>query len=449
MDSILFSLLIQIILIALNAVFACAEIALLNANEMRTAQLAQKKNKKAIKLQKLTETPAKFLATIQVAITLSGFLGSAFAAENFAGELVSLVKKPGWSIPLADSTLHTIAVVLITLILSYFTLVFGELVPKRLAMKKADKLALALVSLVSFISRVFAPVVWLLTVSTNAILRLFGINPDEEDEEVTEEEIRLMVDAGSEKGAIEEEEKEIIQNVFEFNDTTAGEIATHRTDIAMLCAEDDISEWKETINGNRHTFFPIYSETIDNIIGVLNAKDYFRLEEKTAESVMENAVKPPYFVPETVAADVLLKNMRLRKEYFAIVMDEYGGTNGIITLTDLIGCILGDIEYADDEADAAPTPEIEQLDEDTFAVSGLVTVEDFEKAMGEELIDHDCDTISGYILSVIGSIPDDGTTLNTENELFYIDVTEVKDHRIEKAIIKRKPRPEKEDEEDE
>lgn len=447
MDSILINLMVQVVLIALNAIFACAEIALLNANDMKMAQLAAKKNKKAIKLQKLSESPAKFLAAIQVAITLSGFLGSAFAADNFASMLVDLVEKKGWNLPISHATLNTIAVVLITLVLSYFTLVFGELVPKRLAMKKADKLALTLVSLVAFVSKAFAPIVWLLTVSTNGILRIFGVNPDESDEEVTEEEIRLMVDAGSENGAIEEEEKEIIQNVFEFNDTTAGEIATHRTDISMLCAEDDEEAWKNIIHEKRHTFFPIYSETIDNIVGVLNAKDYFRLEEKTREGVMENAVKPPYFVPETVAADVLLRNMRQRKEYFAIVMDEYGGTSGIVTLTDLIGCIVGDIEYADGDADVLPTPEIEQIDEDTFSVSGLVPIDEVEKAIGEDLNEHDCDTISGYILGVIGSIPEDGTTLTTENDLLYIEVTEVKDHRIEKAILKKKPQPEKEEEE--
>ena len=433
MDSILLQLLFQFILIALNAIFACAEIAVLGMNDVKLSQLTAKGDKRAKKLSKLTSKPAKFLATIQVAITLSGFLGSAFAAENFSDKIVTLVMKTGWNIPLG--VLDTVAVVLITIILSFFTLVFGELVPKRLAMKKAEKLALGLASLVYFISVVFAPIVGLLTATTNGILRLFGINPEDDDEEVTEEEILLMVDAGSEKGSIEEDEKEIIQNVFEFNDTTAGEIATHRTDIVMLCTEDTAEEWAQAIHDSRHTFFPVYGDSVDNIVGVLNAKDYFRLDDKSIDNVMENAIKPPYLVPETVGADVLLKNMRSRKEYFAIVMDEYGGISGIVTLTDLIGCIVGDIEYAEEDGGEESAPEIEQIDEVTFSVSGLALISDVEKAIDRELSEHDCDTIGGYILSVIGSIPEDGTTLTTENDIISVEVTEVRDHRIERAII--------------
>ena len=442
-------LLLQFILIFLNAVFACAEIALLNANDIKISQLASKGNKRAIRLQKLTDKPAKFLATIQVAITLSGFLGSAFAAENFSDMIVNAIVKTGWELPFSQTTLDTIAVVLITVILSYFTLVFGELVPKRVAMKKADKLALGISGPLSFVSFIFAPLVWVLTISTNGILRLFGINPEDEDEEVTEEEIRLMVDAGSEKGTIEEDEKEIIQNVFEFNDITAGEIATHRKEIAMLSTEDTAEEWAQTIHDTRHSFFPVCDDSIDKIIGVLNAKDYFRLDDKSIDNVMENAVKPPYLVPETVAADILLKNMRTRKEYFAIVMDEYGGTSGIVTLTDLIQCIVGEIEYADEDEENT-VPDIEQLDEKTFAVTGLAAIGDVEKAIDRELSEHDCDTIGGYIISVIGSIPDDGSTLTTENDILSIEVTEVKDHRIERAVITLKDtQPEQDEKEDE
>ena len=446
-ESILFSLLLQFILIALNAIFACAEIALLSINETKLAQLSTKRNKRVKRLERLTKTPAKFLATIQVAITLSGFLGSAFAAENFSDKIVAAVEHT-WDLPLSTQTLNTISVILITLILSYFTLVLGELVPKRIAMKKSDKIALALATPVSFISFLFAPVVWLLTVSTNGILRLFGINPEEEEEEVTEEEIRLMVDAGSEKGTIEEEEKKIIQNVFEFNDLTAGEISTHRTEITMLSTEDTAEEWEHTIHDSRHTMFPVCSDSIDKIVGVLNAKDYFRLDDKSIETVMENAVKSAYLVPETVTADVLLRNMRARKEYFAIVMDEYGGTSGIVTLSDLIQCLVGDIEYADDEDDEPSEPEIQQLDDVTFAVTGLASISDVEKAIDRDLSEHDCDTIGGYILGVIGAIPEDGSTLQTEDDIISIHVTEVKDHRIEKAIITVKPKEESEEDDD-
>ena len=449
MKDVLYPLLLQIILIALNALFASAEIAFLSVNELKIAQLSQKGNKKAKRLEKLTSKPTKFLATIQVAITLAGFFGSAFAAENFSDKLVALIKRTSLNIPLTDKTLDTIAVVLITVILSFFTLLFGELLPKRIAMKKADKIAIALCTPVAFISALFAPLVWLLTVCTNGLLRLFGINPNEEEDKVTEEEILLMVDAGSEEGSIEEDEKEIIQNVFEFNDTTAGEIATHRTDIDMLCTEDTPEEWEQIIHDTRHTFFPVYTDSIDKIIGVLNAKDYFRLEDKSIENVVKNAIRAPYLVPETLAADVLLKNMRTRKEYFAVVMDEYGGTSGIVTLTDLLECIVGDIDYSDDDSAEEEMPEIEQIDDVTFVVSGIAPISDVEKALDRTLDEHDCDTIGGYILSILGSIPEDGTTFTAENDIFSVEVTDVKDHRIERAVITLKQNEKAEEETEE
>ena len=446
MKTVLLQLLLQLFLIMLNAIFACAEIAFLSMNDTKLAQLSPKKSKKLTKLKKLTDRPEKFLATIQVAITLAGFIGSAFAAENFSDKLVSLIKRLNLELPVSDAFLNSIAVILITLLLSFFTILLGELIPKRLAMKKPERIALVLVSLISFISHLFAPLVWLLTASTNGLLRLFGVNPQDEEEKVTEEEIRQMVDAGSEDGTIELEEKEIIQNVFEFNDTTAGEIATHRTDMIMLCSEDTLEEWDEIIHDSRHTIYPIYSDSVDNIVGILNAKDYFRLDNKSIPYIMENIVKPPYLVPETANADVILKNMRTRKEYFAIVIDEYGGTRGIVTLTDLIQCIVGDIDYEDSDNAEPERPEIEQIDDITFSVSGLALIDDVEKAVDRELSERDCDTIGGYILSIIGSIPTDGTTLTTENELMYINVTEVKDHRIERAILTLKPVEEEEEE---
>ena len=304
------SLVLQVILIALNAVFAAAEIAIISMNDARLASLAAKGDKKAVRLARLTSSPAKFLATIQVAIALSGFLGSAFAADNFSGPLVDfLITKCGVS-ESARASLSSAAVVLITLILSYFTLVFGELVPKRYAMKKAEGLALGISGLISFISKLFTPIVWFLSVSTNGILRLLGIDPNEQEEAVTEEEIRMMIDSGSESGTIDKEEKELILNVFEFDDRSAAEIATHRTDIDLLWADDSDDVWKKTLFESRHTFFPICRDSVDNIVGVLNAKDYFRLADKSRKSVMENAVTPAYFVPETVRADVLFKNMK-------------------------------------------------------------------------------------------------------------------------------------------
>ena len=290
MDSdIVGSILLQVVLIAVNAVFACAEIAVVSCNDAKLEKMAQEGNKRAAKLFHLTEQPSRFLATIQVVITLSGFLGSAFAAENFSDRIVSALVDAGMKIP--EKTLDAIAVVLITLLLSYITLIFGELVPKRIAMQKAEQIALGISGLVSGASKVFAPLVWLLTASTNGILRLLGIDPDEDDDQVTEEEIRMMVDAGSEKGAIDNEEKDMIQNVFEFDDLTIDEICVHRTDVDLLWLEDSMEEWEQLIHESRHSYYPVCGETVDDIIGVLDAKDYFRLRTKDRDHVMKEAIK--------------------------------------------------------------------------------------------------------------------------------------------------------------
>ena len=251
MYDILWQLLLQVLLIGLNAVFACAEIAVLSVSETKLERMAADGNRKAARLRKLTVQPARFLATIQVAITLSGFLGSAFAADNFSELLVQWLVGLGVGIP--AKTLDTISVILITIILSYFTLVFGELVPKRLAMKKSEQLALGMSGLISAISKFFAPLVWLLTVSVNGVLRLLHVDPEGDEEEVSEEEIRMMVDAGSERGAIDPEEQSFIQNVFEFDNLTAGEIATHRTEVDLLWLDETPEQWDETIRGSRHS----------------------------------------------------------------------------------------------------------------------------------------------------------------------------------------------------
>ncbi|MBE6789779.1 MAG: HlyC/CorC family transporter [Ruminococcaceae bacterium] len=426
-------ILLQVFLIALNAIFAAAEIAIISMNDAKLAALAAKGNKKAVRLARLTSTPAKFLATIQVAITLSGFLGSAFAADNFAALLVDGLLKIG--VPEeARGILNSVSVIVITLILSYFTLVFGELVPKRFAMKKAESLALGISGLISFISKLFAPIVWFLTASTNGVLRLMGIDPNEHEESVSEEEIRMMVDAGSEKGTIDEEEKELIQNVFEFDDLSADDIATHRTDIDLLWLDDSVEKWEETIHESRHTFFPVCRDTVDNIVGVLNAKDYFRLKNKSLDNIMKNCVKPPFFVPETVKADVLFKNMKQKKNYFAIVLDEYGGMTGIVTITDILESIVGD--YDEDTITAQEEePDILQVEERVWKISGTAELRDVEEELNIALDCEDCDTFGGYVFSVLGIVPEDGETLTAQTDILEICVTEVKEHRIEKTVV--------------
>lgn len=436
MDSIWFLLLFQAVLIALNAVFACAEIAVLSISEAKLERMANDGNAKAKRLFKLTREPAKFLATIQVAITLSGFLGSAFAADNFSGPLVDWVVSLGVNLP--RSTLDTVAVVVITLILSYFTLVFGELVPKRLAMKKSESIAMGISGLVSGIAVVFRPIVWLLSVSTNLVLRLCGVDPNEAEDDVSEEEIRMMVDVGSEKGTIDTQEKEFIQNVFEFNDTTAGEIAIHRTEVVILWLEDDPETWEETIYQERRTLYPVCEDTADNVIGVLNAKDYFPLKDKSRESILAAAIHPAYFVPETIKADVLFRNMKKTRNTMAVVLDEYGGMVGIVTMQDLVEELVGELNDDVPEQDASE-PSIEILDDSVWRINGNIPLEMLEVVTGLELATEDYDTFTGMVFDALGAIPSDGEqkiTLELENVI--IQIQKIQAHQVEAATVRLK-----------
>lgn len=429
-NQILWQILLQVVLIALNAVFACAEIAVISMNDNKLAQLAREGDRRAVRLAQLTSQPARFLATIQVAITLSGFLGSAFAADNFSDKLVEWMA--GMGAPISLKTLDTIAVILITLILSYFTLVFGELVPKRIAMKKAEPLALGMSALISLIAKLFAPLVWFLTASTNGMLRLCGIDPDAEDEAVSEEEIRMMVDVGSEKGVIDLEEKEMIQNIFEFDDLSVSDFATHRKDISLLWMEESEEAWEETINSSRHTLYPICEETIDNVVGILNVKDYFRLENKSREQVMAQAVRPAHFIPEGIRASVLFRRMKDSRDHFAVVIDEYGGMDGIVTMNDLLEQLVGDLK---DELGEEKKTDVEQLDLGIWKVSGNMPLEEAAKKMDLPFPVEKYDTFSGFVFGLYGSIPSDGSELEVQGNGFRIKVTEVRQHRVEEAIV--------------
>lgn len=423
-------IILQIILIVLNAVFACAEIAVISMNDTRLEQLTEAGDKRAVRLSHLTSQPAKFLATIQVAITLSGFLGSAFAADNFSESLTDWLL--GLGVPLSGKTLDTISVVVITVVLSYFTLIFGELVPKRLAMKKTEQLALGMSALISFLAKVSAPIVWILTVSTNGVLKLFGVDPAAEEEEVSEEEIRMMVDAGSRKGVIDFAEKEFIQNVFEFDDLAVGEFATRRKDICILWADETMEQWDEMIHNSRHTRYPICSESVDDVVGILNVKDYFRLKEKTRENVIRNAVHPPFFVPEGIRADVLFRQMKESRKHFAVVLDEYGGTEGIVTINDLLEQLVGDLE---DEDFGEEKPEgIEQIDDTTWKIYGNIPLDEVADTLKVPLPVEEYDTFSGFVFATYGSVPGDGSKIEVKTDKLQILVTKISEHQVEEAV---------------
>ncbi len=420
-------IILQIVLIALNAVFACAEIAVISANPAKIDKMAEDGDKKACKLQKLTDEPARFLATIQVAITLSGFIGAAFAADNFADRLINLTKNTG----LADYSdiLRPVAVVVVTLILSYITLVFGELVPKRAAMKNPEKLALSMAGGISAVQKIFAPLVWMLNISTNGVLKLMGINPEDEEETVTEEEIIMMSDAGAEKGTIDEDDSRIIKNIFEFDDLTAEQVCTHRTDVEMLWAEDSVETWEKTIHRTRHSLFPICGESVDNIIGILNAKDYFRLADKSRENIMKNAVREPYFVHENMKADVLFAQMKKRgAHHFAVVVDEYGGMTGIITVTDLVEELVG--EFDDDELNT-PEPVLKQIGDNCWIIPGITDLGEVNEKLDIELPTDDYDTFGGYVIAGLGEIPKDGLTAELDCDGLHIEVLKIYHHRVE------------------
>lgn len=423
-------ILLLVVLIFLNAVFASAEIAVISVNETKLKHMAEEGSRGAKKLVKLTEQPAKFLATIQVAITLAGLLQSAFAAENFATPLAAWLIAKGT--PISPAVLKNAMIVLITIVLAYFNLVFGELVPKRLAMKKAEKMALGMSGMLYGVSKVFAPLVWLLTVSTNGVLRLFGVSPEEEEEPVTEEAIRLMLSEGEEQGNIETAETELIENVFEFNDIAADEICTHRVNTVILRMEDDDETWRKTIMETRHTKYPVCRGDADEVLYILDTRDYFRLADTGRESVLQNATEPPFFVPAGMRANVLFRKMQEKKCFFAVLLDEYGGVAGVVTLHDLTETLLGELKEPEEET----APEIARNADGTYSVLGTVPLEDVAKALNLDFEGNESETFGGYITGLIDRVPDDGETFTCGNAKLEIRVLEVKNHVIGKTEVR-------------
>lgn len=424
-------LLLQLALIVVNAVFASAEIAIVSMNDIKLERLAAQGNKKAKRLVKLTNKPAGFLATIQVAITLSGFLGSAFAADNFSDIIVKWLI--GLGVNIKESTLNTIAVVVITIILSYLTLVFGELVPKRIAMKKTEQMALGLSGLIYVSSKIFAPIVWFLTASTNLILKLLRIDPNANEEEVSEEEIRMLIDVGSQKGVIDASEKNMIVNVFEFDDKNCGEISTHRKDIVALDMDDSADEWEKIIKENTLSIYPVFQDSVDNIVALLDAKRYFRIEDKSKENIEKNAFASPVFVSDTMKTDDLFEQMQKSRNHFAVVLDEYGGTVGIVTMNDLLEQIVGDLE--DEQTEENSLPDITQIDEKSWKIKGSVSLDTVKNLVGFDLPVEEYETLSGYILGLHCSIPKDKSKFTVETDKLVIDVLNTVNHTVEFAVV--------------
>ncbi len=400
-------LLIILILTALNAFFAASEIALLSVNDAKMKKLAEKGNKKAALIVSFLENSSKFLSTIQVGVTLSGFLSSAFAADSFSDRIVFWLFSKWPEMQSWEGVIRTVVVILITILLSYFTLVFGELVPKRIAMEKSEKLALASARPLRATGILFSPFIKILTLSVNGMLRLVGINPNESEDDVTEEEILLMVNEGQEKGVIGDEESEMINNILEFNDTTASNIMTHRTEICAISTRESYSEVLEKATEERYSRFPVYEDRIDNIIGIMHIKDLLRVKQ-AEEFDLRSMTRPPCFVPESQKIDDVLNTLKNNNNHMAVVVDEYGGTAGIVTMEDILEELVGNIR---DEYDEEEVVEIEQniviLDENTYQIAGLTEIDDVNEALEIELPDDEYDTISGFVIGELGGIPDE------------------------------------------
>lgn len=418
-------LVLIVILIFVNAFFAASEMAFVSLNDTKLNRMAKNGNKKAEKIVKMLVNPSRFLATIQIGITLAGFLSSAFASESFASVLAPKLNE---LMPvLSLSAWNGISIVVITIILSYFTLVFGELVPKRIAMKNSEKIAFFSIGIINVISVVTSPFVALLTFSTNAISKLFGVS-EKEEKTVTEEEIRMMVDVGEEKGTIEEDERNMINNVFELNDRIVSEIMIPRTDVFAINNMMSIYEVTKLLEEKKimHSRMPVYNESIDNIVGILHFKDLF-YSTKNKETNITKVMRTPFFVPESKPIDELFEELRKNRNLMAIVIDEYGGTSGIVTMEDILEEIVGEIYDEHDEVEEL----YKKLDDNTYIINAEMTIYDVEDILGIHIQEGDYDTLSGYIIEKMGRIPtkkDLEKSIDTKDMIYTIE--EIKDKHI-------------------
>ena len=432
MDPLIWQLILQLLLILINAFFASEEIAVVSLNTAKLRADAEDGDKRAAKLLRLVESPTAFLSTIQIAITLAGLLGSAFAATNFADRLTTwLVQSQGFT-ALPVSTLNTIIVILITLVLGYFTLVLGELVPKRIAMQKPMQIARIASPVISALSVIMRPVIWFLSISVTGVLRLLGMKNQAKTDLVTEEDIRMMLDESEEEGLIESSEGEMIDNIFEFNNIQIYDVMTHRVDVESIDVEDSREEITELIRSTGYSRFPVYEEDQDNIIGILYVKDFFLNQEKSLRELL----KEPLFVPDSMICDDLFRKMQQEHTHFAIVTDEYGSFLGVITMEDLLEEIVGNIydEYDEKEDYIIPNPD------GSWTISGRAELKDVEKALDIELPEREeFNTLSGLILNETEEIPKEGDQFEVLVDGLRIQVLKVVDRRIEETRVSLLP----------
>lgn len=403
-------LLLQLVLIALNAFFAATEIAVISLNEKKVHSLAEDGDKKAQKMLKIIEEPTRFLSTIQIGITLAGFLGSAFAADNFAEKVSVFFIKTFNISPKYSGTMNTVAVIAVTIILSYFTLILGELVPKRIAMKHKEKLANSVCGVISFLAAALSPIIWFLTVSTNAVLRLIGIDPHEKEEPVSEEDIVLMLDAGADEGSLDQDDIEYIKNVFKLDKMTAEDVMTPWKSVICLSVTAKDDEVINIIEQEGYSRIPVYDEEEDHIIGILHTRDYL-LNRGEKDFSLAKILHQPVFVPETVNLDMLFKDMQTDHNHLVIVVNEYGETSGIVSMEDILEEIVGEIW---DERDEEISDFLE-TGKNTYRVLCTASVEDFFDFFSLEDEETEASTVNGWLTEIAGKIPEEGYKFNHKN----------------------------------
>lgn len=447
--SIILKLLLLFVLIIVNAFFAMSEIAIISLNDAKMQKLAEEGNKKAKQVVKLTENSSRFLSTIQIGVTLAGFLTSASASQTFADMLTNALMKTPVADVIPPGVINGASVILITILTSYFSLVLGELAPKRIAMQIPEKISFKVVGILLFVASVTKPFVKVLSVSTNAVVRLFGFDPNADEENVTEEEIRMMVDVGGEKGVIEDTQKEMIDNIFEFDDLDAGDIMTHRTEMTAIEVTRSLEEVAELAIENGYSRIPVYEDDPDSIVGVLYAKDLLKYVGHSipADLSISKVMRKALYVPETQACGDLFKAMNESRTQFAVVVDEYGGTAGIVTLEDVLESIVGNIqdEYDNEEE------EIKQINETTFTVDGTTDLDEVDELVGIELPEGDYDTLGGFVISLLGYLPGEigEEPIVAEYENLRFTVLSIEERRIDKIKVEILPVEDNSENEDE
>lgn len=417
----------MLVCLVFSGFFSATETAYTSFSKTKMKTLAADGKKRAQRVLDQSENYDRLLSTVLV-------------GNNIVNITLSSVSTMYFVALLANTSAKNMAATISTAVITIVVLLFGEISPKSIAKDHPEGFAMAVSGFLGFLIVILTPVNAIFMLWKKLLSKIFKPN---EDNTVTEGELLTLVDEAHEDGSVDEYSKELIENIFDFDDISAGEIATHRTEITMLASDATIEEWEEIISNSRFSRYPVFGEDVDDIIGVLNAREYFRLEEKTKEAIFENAVKPAYFVPEGVKADVLFRNMKKNKEFLAIVLDEYGGVRGIITFTDLVECLVG--EFSETEEGKETAEPIIVLEENKWEINGSVAISDIEDALEIKLEDCDSDTFNGYVLSIHGAIPEDGATFTVETDIMDIEVIEFLDHKIEKAIITMKSKEEEEE----